>query len=515
MKNSRKLLIGAAFIFAISGCNKMIDLYPISNLSSVAYYTNLTEINSALTGCYSSLQKIMLDEWQLTELRSDNTQMGNSGSGSTPNRDLSDLDMFMPSTSAPSVYNYWINNYYNIRNINLVQNSVGANYTAETGTITFADSKLADSSRKRISSEASFLRAYQYFNLVRLYGGVFLIHEPLDAEAAKKINRSDASEIYKLIIADLQNAIQNGSSAKFASIPAASLGRSNSWVAKALLAKVYLTLNKKAEAITLLNDVIANSGYKLQTNYADVFSTSNEMNSEILFAVRYKSGGIALGSTFANLFAPLQSGSAVVNGDGSGLNTPSANLNAQYTATDLRKAVTIGTFGTGTKAVIYAKKHVSAVTIVNDSESDWTEFRFSDVLLMLAEAQGNSASSIALINQTRLRAGLVALTTAAINTTALFESALATERRLEFALENQRWYDMLRFNTTMTTVKAETTLKDNLTFMYPLHYGLYPAPRLTLLELQALVTTNKLLLPIPQREIDNNTALTIPQNPGY
>jgi hypothetical protein len=51
--------------------------------------------------------------------------------------------------------------------------------------------------------------------------------------------------------------------------------------------------------------------------------------------------------------------------------------------------------------------------------------------------------------------------------------------------------------------------------MYPLHYVQYPSPRLTLAELQAKVTPEKMLLPIPQREIDNNTQLTIPQNPGY
>ena len=103
-----------------------------------------------------------------------------------------------------------------------------------------------------------------------------------------------------------------------AQIPAADLGRANSWSAKALLAKVYLTLNKKAEATTLLQDIIANSGYSLNTSYANIFSTTTEMSSEILFAVRYRAGGLGLGSQFSNFFAPLNSGAAVSNGDGSG-----------------------------------------------------------------------------------------------------------------------------------------------------------------------------------------------------
>ena len=73
-------------------------------------------------------------------------------------------------------------------------------------------------------------------------------------------------KIYKLIIADLQNAAANASATKLAQIPAADLGRANSWSTKALLAKVYLTLNKKAEATTLLQDIIANSGYSLNTS---------------------------------------------------------------------------------------------------------------------------------------------------------------------------------------------------------------------------------------------------------
>ena len=68
-------------------------------------------------------------------------------------------------------------------------------------------------------AEAAFIRAYHYFNLVRLYGGVFLIHEPVGPFDAIAINRSSEAEIYKLIIADLQFAAANGSAVKYASIP--------------------------------------------------------------------------------------------------------------------------------------------------------------------------------------------------------------------------------------------------------------------------------------------------------
>jgi hypothetical protein len=67
----------------------------------------------------------------------------------------------------------------------------------------------------------------------------------------------------------------------------------------------------------------------------------------------------------------------------------------------------------------------------------------------------------------------------------------------------------------MTTVTAEGKMRAHFEKEYPVHYIDYPLPRLTLQELQALVTPQRLLLPIPQREIDTNTQLKITQNPGY
>ena len=510
------------YIFVLSfavlvSCNDVIDLEPQSNLSTNTYYSNLGEVNNALIGCYNGLQKTLTEEWQLTELRSDNSVMGASSSQSQVNRDLSDLDMFFPSTSHLGNATYWQNTYYNIRDINTLLNSMGVNYNESNGTIVYEDVKTAVSlaDRKKVAAEALFLRAYHYFNLVRLYGGVFLVHEPITPEEAKDINRSTSEAIYKLIIADLLNAVANGVSVKQAVIPANDLGRANAWAAKALLAKVYLTLNRKAEAVTLLQDVIANSGYKLQTDYASVFSITNEMNSEILFAIRFKGGGLGIGSRLPNAFAPLNSGAAVANGDGSGYNYPSQELNNLYTANDVRKAVNIGVLGTGTAAKLYPKKLISSPAIANDAENDWVVLRYADVLLMLAEAQGNTSASLALINQTRTRAGLTALADTAVKTMALFENALSTERRLELAFENQRWFDLLRANTNFTTIKIEKIMLDHQVIMYPLHYKNYPAPVLTLAQLQAFVTTERMLLPIPQREIDNNTRIKIVQNPGY
>ena len=513
MKNIIKLFVLAPFF--LTACQKNIDLYPQSNITTENFFKTSNDIQIALNGCYNALRAPLLEEWKLTELRTDNTIMYSSASKSVPNRDLSDLDLFIPSTSHSAMYNYWISNYFNIRNTNVILNSLNVNYKPETGTITSeaTEVEITDAQKKVASAEAAFIRAYHYFNLVRLFGGVMVIHEPVDAFEAININRSSVDDTYKLIIADLQYAITNGATAKYAAIPVTSLGKVNAWTAKALLAKVYLTLNRKSDAITILNDIIANSGYGLNASYADVFSISNEMNKEIMFSVRYKAGGIGQGSPFPNLFAPELSGTAVINGDGGGLNAPSLELSNAYNALDTRKAVSIGIYGTALNN-LYPKKLISPVSLKGDGESDWIVIRYADVLLMLAEAQGNTPSSLSLINQTRSRAGLPALTAATVTSTAIFEKELATERRLEFTFENMRWFDIIRYNTTMPSQNAITTIKDNYSAMWTTHYSKYPSPP-NLATIQSYVTNEKLLLPIPQREIDNNTKIKIQQNPGY
>lgn len=507
------LLICSAGFFS---CKKVINLYPQSNLSTATYYSNLSEVKSALTGVYNGMQRSLSNEWQFTELRSDNSKQGSPGSTASANRDLSDLDMFIPATTQQQIYNYWLATYNNIHSANIVLEKLGVTYNETTGAIIYnpITIPITEADRRQLAGEAMVIRAYHYFNLVRLFGGVFLVHRSVSPVEAKTMNRVTATDIYKLIEADLSSAAANMNTLKYSQIAPEDLGRATGWAAKGFLAKVYLTLNRKPEAINLLQDIINNSGYSLQSNYANVFSITNEMNSEIMFSVRFKAGGLGLGSHFGNDFGPLGTGSAVINGDGDGLNYPTAELDT-LTNGDLRKPTLIGVFGTGTAAKLYVKKYLFPVTLTDDGEADWPVLRYADILLMMAEAQGYSASSINYLNMVRPRAGLVNYTTATLTTVAQFEKALSTERRIEFAFENQRWFDLLRFNTTMTTVTAIQSIRDHFANEYFSHYRTYLPPTPTLAQLQAFITPEKLLLPIPQREIDTNTQLVIPQNPGY
>ncbi len=184
---------------------------------------------------------------------------------------------------------------------------------------------------------------------------------------------------------------------------------------------------------------------------------------------------------------------------------------------DTRKAVNIGRYKPNPSVpdeILYVKKYLTPVVITDDGESDWPVIRYADVLLMLAEAQGNTVSSVGYISQIRVRAGLLAIS-GAFASVAEFEKELADQRRAEFAFENHRWFDLVRYGSTLTSINPLQILKDHFAYEYAAHYSTYTAPVPTLAKLQGDVTTERILLPIPQREIDTNTQLRIAQNPGY
>jgi hypothetical protein len=613
MKKSFKY-IGILFLLSISGCSDIIDLNSTSNITAENYYTNYSELQAGLTSCYKGLQKPLTEEWSLTELRSDNAFSDTGSSTSTVNNDFQYLDQFFPSTSHQGLYRYWLYTYNNIRNTNVVLNAVGAKYNPLTGVIEYSPiepSIASEDQCKSIAAEASFIRAYHYFNLVRLYateaipnGGVFLVDKVLSPEDAKKINRSSLDDIYKFIIADLKNAMDNGNKASYSSIIANTpdqLGHANSWAAKALLAKVYLTRCQgadKVEAAKLLTEIInPSSGYNLLPNYNDVFSVSNEMNKEILFGIRFKGGGLGMGNPLPNLFAPSNSGNSVINGDGKGYNTPTLDFLNLFcgpttTITDLRRSATIGEYAkfTGVTSVtsvkniltleslvgikkgqfisgkgieygdfkvssidpdltkkqitissttskdlgkksyvtlpagttlsfytsVYPKKYTSYTALAFDAENDVPIIRYSDVLLMLAEAKGNTPESWELIDLVHYRANNTIVNRGSKSTDE-FERALSLERRLEFAFENQRWFDLLRYNKTFET-PANKGLSVMIAHfsnmqMQNIYEGFVTIP----IRLTGLIenVTKRSVLPIPQYEIDTNSNFAIGQNPFY
>ncbi|RYF10254.1 MAG: hypothetical protein EOO42_22845 [Flavobacteriales bacterium] len=348
---STRFIIMVTLAVAFTSCKKVVDQEPISNEVAKDYYKNYKEVSVALAGCYNGMQEPLINEWQFTELRSDNARQRSVNSTTNINMELNVLNLYNAGPQHQQIYNYWLSVYKNIRNVNYVLRSLGVSF--ENGQLVFGTptADVTEAQRNELIGQALFIRAHHYFNLVRLYGGVFLVTKPLTAAEARKVNRSSIDDCYNLITKDLEAAATLASPKPFNQITSTDVGRANAWSAKVLLAKVYLTLPvpRAADALTLLNDVIANSGYGLETSFPRVFAINNEMNKEILFAVRYKAGLVGLGNPMANLFAPASSGDAIINGDGSGFNYPTPSINGAFTTsltsfTDARKDVTIAVY---------------------------------------------------------------------------------------------------------------------------------------------------------------------------
>ncbi|SFE01072.1 RagB/SusD family nutrient uptake outer membrane protein [Flavobacterium phragmitis] len=531
--NTSKMLL-LFLVLSVSGCSDYIELENKNDIPLKGFYNSESELNYALSGCYSTLRAPIAYEWMLSEIRSDNTFMNLTATTIPQNLQIYSNDIFEAPAFDSFIESYWGTTYQSIRSINALLEGLKTSYNPNSGTIEYGPFTITmtEAERKRIAGEASFMRAYHYFNLVRLYGGVFLIDKVVTSEESLRIPRSTVSDIYKFILADLKNASENCVSAKYGNTTDAQKavqGKATVWAAKALLAKVYLTLGQKADALQLLTDVINNSGHSIltgATGYSNVFSSTNEMNAEIVFAIRFKSGALGYGSSLSNLFATnntsvaSQTKLAQPVGTRGSYNNPTAELYNSYAANDIRRDYSIKVYKPTATSLsstwtYWAAKHNIATTVANDSELDWPVLRYSDVLLMYCEAVGaNNPTTLGYLNQVHTRAGLTALTSTNVNTQALYEKAVADERRWEFALENQRWFDLLRFSTTMPTINAKAVMNNHFAVMQPF-YAQYDGAYTTA-QLQQKTADPKFdLLPIPNSEIVTNTINPIQQNPGY
>ena len=255
---------------------------------------------------------------------------------------------------------------------------------------------------------------------------------------------------------------------------------------RCFLIKVYATHYKSgdakyARAAQLCKEVLESAAVGNPQSGADlgaydkIFDTSNEMNKEIIFAVRYLSGNVGLGSPFGNMFAPINNGANVIIGASLGYNTPSDNIIAAYGArgaTDKRLDVNIAQkyFNSTTQEWVttgncrYCRKYTTEVSTQYDGESDWPIIRVGDVALLYAELSneisGPSADNLKYLNMICERAGVSTYTLADLSNRYDFREAVRNERRLELAFENQRWFDLLRWGDAARTVnnyfKSET-----------------------------------------------------------
>ena len=489
----RQVILTISIVTLYTSCSDQLNLEPISDIGANEFYKNTEEINLAVVGIYNSMQNMLDKEFVLTELRSDNTYMSprNSETANVPYRQV---DRFVLTSQNIFVENYWRACY---RTISLANNVIAQIDVVE-------DQELAN----KYEAESRFFRAHAYFNLVRLWGGVFIVDQPISGEEAKAVDRSNVQDVYDFLLADLEFASNNLPN----TATGPDLGRLTKWAAKTELGKAYLTLggsSNLAKAETVLSEVIYDSPFSYLSSYANVFDISNEYNNEILFAVRYQTGSVGLGAPFANYFAPIQSDNYVVTGSGDELSVPATSMSNAYPLGDDRKDVSMADNWVGFQGQVnefrYVKKYNSDFGTVDDAGNDWPVIRFTDAMLLLAEAinesSGPTADAMDLLNQVHERAGLTAYDASEIGTYFDFKLALELERKLEFAFENQRWFDLLRTGRAITVMNTQFATEDQ--------YNDPNRPQFKTDPIQEF----QLLLPIPQYEIDLNPSIA--QNIGY
>jgi hypothetical protein len=453
--------VAVGMALMLGGCNKFLDQTPVSTLAEANYYRNTAELKTAVIGCYSALLPLYNDNYIVVDLRSDDTYV------SEAEGDHNQIDGFSERSTNSYLGKYWTESYFVIRQTNTV--------------LKYLDNVTDSVSKRHFEGEAKFLRAHMYFNLVRLWGSVPLVTTSIAYNDSIAITQVPAAVTYEQIISDLKDA----AGLLPVSWAANESSRVTTHVAKAMLAKVYLTRKDYASARPLLADLITSPGnFKLQPAYRNVFGIGNETNSEIMYSVRYRANSNGMGQEFTYNYARLT---------GSQNMRISRDLrNVFVTADSQRRNMTITQDG----SYYLPGKFLDPGAPVKDAGADYIILRYADVILMYAEVlnetEGPSSDALAQLNKIRARAGVTQYTTTQLATQDVFRNAVKLERRLEFGTEGHRLFDLIRWGDLETAMNAAFVT----------------------LGRTARLQSYQNLYPIPQREIDITNG-KLRQNSGY
>ncbi|MEN8826434.1 MAG: RagB/SusD family nutrient uptake outer membrane protein [Wenyingzhuangia sp.] len=490
MKHIKFLLLAITGALVVS-CDSDEFLNPLPDSAIVAdtFYESDADVFAGIIGIYDALQGVNENtesssirfnrgiqlEYLLTEHRSDNTR------SKTLEGSRADFHRYIVEPENIQSEDYYQSMYEIIFRANSVLSYIE---NADPSNIT------------SYSAEAKFLRAYAYFNLVRLYGPVPLVTSVVVADDNESLfTRRSLEDVYAQIVADLQDGVANLSNG--------SKSRASKAAAQGLLAKVYLTQpTPNYDGARALCEAIVNSGeFSLEPNFRDVFY--NELNDEVIFAIQYVAGNPDESQGFSSEFTSYKR-----QGRQDGLNIVNPNLIEDFNSHGgNRTAVSYAAFGTDAQLPIPENAEVikflpdgsDISDILNPSYgsspanagNDWIVLRYSDVLLLHAEALmgGNDTTNNAAIDsymEVRVRAGFDAV---ADRPSVLTKNDLLLERRVELAFENHRFFDLLRLGVAHDVLGAHASEKG---------YTSY--------------NIRRLLLPIPAREINLSDGL-LTQNP--
>ncbi|MDT0643084.1 RagB/SusD family nutrient uptake outer membrane protein [Zunongwangia sp. F363] len=381
----------------------------------------------------------------ITEITSDNTEKGsNPGDAAF----LNDFNNFTFSSSAFVFNDYWTGQY---RGINLA-NQVITNVP---------DISMDEDLKARLIAEAKFFRGYHYFNLVRAFGGV-PIYDGIPEDGLYNLPRNSEEEVYNFVISNLQDAAEDLP----ASYSAGNTGRVTQAAAKGFLAKVYMYQENWNQVLTLTQEVMG-MGYELYPDYYELFRWQNEYNSEIILTIN----STADGNCQANSqFGQVQG----VRGQfGWGFNSPTEDLAAAYEEQDVRRDASILFVGETTpegdlitagddpsnpqrynQKIYVSSEFFRRNNCQENSDSNIVLLRYAEILLMNAEANmelGNIEAAQESLNAVRNRAGLEDVD---VTDQQQLRMAIWHERRVELAMEGDRFFDLVRQGRAAEVLQA-------------------------------------------------------------
>jgi starch-binding outer membrane protein, SusD/RagB family len=498
----------------ISGCSKdFLEIPSTGKLAEDAFYKTDEDAEQAIIAVYDVLQwhyntkYEWSSPWMLKTIPSDECNTG--GADQSDLMHFQRLDNFIITASNKAVSSAYMLAYYGIYRANKIINNLTP------------DSEV----KKRCIAEAKVLRAYNYFELVSLFGGVPIILDAL-TPGNYGIPRAKKEDVYAQIEKDLKDAIALPLPKK-SEYAAEEKFRVSLGTAQAMLGKAYLYQKKYTEATAEFDKVIKSTEYDLAHDFSKLFLEEEELGSESIFEVMYSKEGKYDWGTYSwggrqdecNIHIelcgprdPYFDGGHTGLIPGWGFCPPKKEIYDAYTSEndEIRRRATLinipeleeqgggwhdeGTPVWGFEGCFRVKySTVASETVTEDVGvrelnygTNWRIIRYADVLLMAAEAYhfaGNDGRAREELNKVRHRVNLPDVTASGIQ---LFD-AIVKERQLELAFEGFRYLDLIRWG------KAPEVLGK---------YG-FKANR------------NE-LFPIPEEEMLNNTALKLTdQNPGY
>ncbi len=439
-----RILLPAILLAVAAGCDGPLNTEPKDSVPTANAITDSTSARAALAGMYHGLQSTSSygsDIIEVGDLSSDNAE--NSGT-STSYGEIDDHDMHAYNGTALGL---WTQEYDNINRANEILDKVGAlnNFDPDT--------------RGQITGEAYFVRALMYHDLVKYYGGVPLqLHPTTDANAGASITRATVTAVYDQILKDLD-------SAQAGIIDSSSTTTVSAGAVRALRARVLFYQGDYAGAESEAAAVEDDFSYQLVSSYPDLFTVNGTETSEDIFRVIATPIGNQQSYLSYDYFARAVGGGYALR--------PTADLLAAYDPNDLRGQWNISFAG--------SRRYGSKYRSITGTEH-FPVLRLGEIVLIRAEALARLnrlPEAVAEMNRTEARANAPIFTLGSHTKQEVID-AIVAERRLELALEGDRWPDLVRLGIAATVLDIDPT---------------------------------QTLYPIPQSEIDVAPGLT--QNPGY